>query len=183
MSDTIATDLVGAANDIGQLLRRDGDVAEQERRITKPPPDALAEDGFFRLLTAPLLKDVRARAAPAFDHLQPVATTAGVAERAPVTFGQREFLPRRRHARLSGHRRRHAPCRRRLDHAGPPLRQPQPHRHHAGRAHRRSLVMLPSTERRSVPWNAALDDHQCEAGAKPARRIIERSPSTKGDAP
>jgi hypothetical protein len=97
MSDTIATDLVAAANDIGQLLRRDGDVAEQERRITKPPRDALAEAGFFRLLTAPLLKD--------------------------------------------------------------------------------------SIERRSVPWNASLDDHQCEAGTKPARRIIERSPSTKGDAP
>jgi hypothetical protein len=37
MSETIATDPVAAANDIGQLLRRDGDVAEQERRITKPP--------------------------------------------------------------------------------------------------------------------------------------------------
>lgn len=101
MSDTIATDLVAAANDIGQLLRRDGDVAEQEWRITKPPRDALGEDGFFRLLTVPLLKDVPARATPAFDHLQPGATTPGVAERVPVTLGQRELRPRRRHARLS----------------------------------------------------------------------------------
>jgi hypothetical protein len=31
MSDTIATDLVAAANDIVQLLRRERDLAEQER--------------------------------------------------------------------------------------------------------------------------------------------------------
>ena len=31
--------------------------------------------------------------------------------------------------------------------------------------------------------DVAVDDHQREAGTKPARRIIERSPSTKGDAP
>jgi hypothetical protein len=43
MSDTIATDLVAAANDIGQALRRDGDVAEQERRITKRPADRIIE--------------------------------------------------------------------------------------------------------------------------------------------
>jgi hypothetical protein len=182
MSDTIAIDLVAAAGDIGQLLRREGDLAEQERRITNPARDALAEAGFFRLLRAPLV-DVPARATPAFDHLQPGATTDGVAERVPVTSGQRELRPRRRHAGLSGHRRRHAPCRRRLDHAGPPLRHSQPHRHHAGRAHRRSLVMLPSIERRSVLWNASLDDNQYETGAKPARRISERSPSMKGDAP
>lgn len=48
MSDTIATDLVTAANEIGQLLRRDGDVAEQERRITRPPREALAKDAFLR---------------------------------------------------------------------------------------------------------------------------------------
>ena len=45
MSDTIATDLVAAANDIGQALRRDGDVAEQERRITKPPRRIASSSG------------------------------------------------------------------------------------------------------------------------------------------
>lgn len=101
MSDTIATDLVTAANEIGQLLRRDGDVAEQEWRITRPPRDALAEDGFLRLLTAPLLKDVPARATPAYVPLPSSATTAGVAERVPVSLGQRQLRPRRRDARLS----------------------------------------------------------------------------------
>lgn len=51
MSDTITTDLVTAARDIGPLLRSEGDIAEHERRITKPARQALAEAGFFRLLT------------------------------------------------------------------------------------------------------------------------------------
>ncbi len=51
MGTPIDTDLVTLARQIGPLLQREGDTAEQERRITKPARDALAEAGFFRLLT------------------------------------------------------------------------------------------------------------------------------------
>lgn len=51
MSTTVEHDLVRVAEELGAVLRAEGEEADRQRRITPRARDALAEAGFFRLST------------------------------------------------------------------------------------------------------------------------------------